>query len=258
MLITSLQNNLIKNIVKLRKARNRKQQELVVIDGLREIKVAFDYGFEFDSLIHCPEINNETWKETPVEVTTVSREVFQKIAYANNPNGWLALVHPRYQKLEDLKLKKNPLILVLEAVEKPGNLGAMLRTAYAAKVDAIILNDLQTDFYNPNVIKASSGHVFSDQVVMVSKEESLEWLRKNKINIYATNITAAKQYNKINWKKSSAIVMGTEATGLSEFWIDNADNNIIIPMQSGIDSLNVSVSAGIVVFEAKRQRDLKK
>jgi TrmH family RNA methyltransferase len=258
MLITSLQNNLIKNIVKLRKARNRKQQELVVVDGLREIKVAFDYGFKFDSLIHCPEINNEIWKEAPVEITTVSKEVFKKVAYADNPNGWLALVYPRYQKVEDLKLKKNPLVLVLEAVEKPGNLGAMLRTAYAAKVDAIILNDLQTDFYNPNVIKASSGHVFSDQVAMASKEKSLEWLKKNKVNIYATSITAAKSYDKINWKKASAIVMGTEATGLSDFWIDNADNNIIIPMQTGIDSLNVSVSTGIVVFEARRQRDSKK
>lgn len=258
MLITSLQNNLIKNIVKLRKARNRKQQELVVIDGLREIKVAFDYGFEFDSLIYCPEINNENWKEAPVEIATVSKEVFQKIAYADNPNGWLALVHPRYQQIQDLKLKKSPLVLVLEAVEKPGNLGAMLRTAYAAKVDAIILNDLQTDLFNPNVIKASSGHVFSDQVVIAGKEETLRWLKTHKIDIYATNITAAKAYDKIDFKKAAAIVMGTEATGISDFWINNADNNIIIPMQTGIDSLNVSVSAGIVIFEARRQRDSKK
>jgi len=258
MLITSLQNNLIKNIVKLRKTRNRKQQELVVVDGLREIKVAFDYGFEFESLIHCPEINNETWKNSPVEIVTVSKEVFHKIAYADNPNGWLALVRPRYKQLKDVEIKKNPLILILEAVEKPGNLGAMLRTAYAAKVDLVILNDLQTDFYNPNVIKASSGHVFSDQVVIASKEESLEWLRDNKVNIYATNIKAAKPYDQIDFKKATAIVMGTEATGLSDFWINNADNNIIIPMQKGIDSLNVSVSAGIIVFEARRQRGVKK
>lgn len=258
MLITSLQNNLIKNIVKLRKTRNRKQQELVVIDGLREIKVAFDYGFDFNLLLHCPEINNESWLEAPLEITTVSKEVFQKIAYADNPNGWLALVQPRYQQLKDLKIKKNPLVLILEAVEKPGNLGAMLRTAYAAKVDVVILNDLQTDLYNPNVIKASSGHVFSDQIAMASKSETLEWLKVNKISIYSTNITAAKPYDKINWKKASAIVMGTEATGLSNFWIDNADNNIIIPMQAGIDSLNVSVSAGVVMFEARRQRNLKK
>lgn len=256
--ITSLQNPLVKNIVKLRKARSRQEQELVVIDGLREIKVAFDYGFDFVELLRCPELSQEEWKEAPLEATLVSEEVFHKIAYADNPNGWLALVRPRYRSLQDLKIKDKPLILVLEAVEKPGNLGAMLRTAYAAKVDAVILNDLQTDLYNPNVIKASSGHVFSDQVVLASREDTVAWLKDKKIKIYATNIKAAKKYTDINWRQASAIVMGTEATGLSDFWINKADNNIIIPMQEGIDSLNVSVSAGIIVFEARRQRNIKK
>jgi len=257
-MITSPQNNLIKNIVRLRKARLRKRQDLVVIDGLREIKVAFDYGFEFVEILHCPDLNQETWAESPLTPTEVSPEIFQKIAYADNPNGWLALVRPRYCRLDQLKLKANPLILVLEAVEKPGNLGAMLRTAYAAKVDAVILNNLQTDLYNPNVIKASSGHVFSDQVILEDKEKTLAWLKEKKVKIFATNIKAAKVYTAIDWKKAAAIVMGTEASGLSNFWIENADENIIIPMQAGIDSLNVSVSAGILVFEARRQRDLKK
>jgi TrmH family RNA methyltransferase len=257
-MITSPQNNLIKNIVRLRKARLRKRQDLVVIDGLREIKVAFDYGFEFVEVLHCPDLNQETWAESPLVPTEVSPEIFQKIAYADNPNGWLALVRPRYCRLEQLKLKANPLILILEAVEKPGNLGAMLRTAYAAKVDAVILNNLQTDLYNPNVIKASSGHVFSDQVILADKEKTLAWLKEKKVKVFATNIKAAKVYTAIDWKKSAAIVMGTEASGLSDFWIENADENIIIPMQAGIDSLNVSVSAGILVFEARRQRDLKK
>jgi len=256
--ITSLQNPLVKNIVKLRKSRSRQEQELVVVDGLREIKVAFDYGFEFVEVLYCPELSKEEWKESPVEPTLVSEEVFHKIAYADNPNGWLALVRPRYRSLQDLKIKTKPLILVLEAVEKPGNLGAMLRTAYAAKVDAVILNSLQTDLYNPNVIKASSGHVFSDQIALASPEDTVAWLKDKKINIFATNIKAAKKYTDIEWQQSAAIVMGTEATGLSDFWIDKADNNIIIPMQSGIDSLNVSVSAGIIVFEARRQRNIKK
>ncbi len=257
-MITSLQNALIKNIVRLRKARLRKQQDLVIIDGLREIKVAFDYGFEFVEILQCPDLSEENWPQAPLEPTPVSREVFKKIAYADNPNGWLALVRPRYRSLTDLKLKTNPLIMVLEAVEKPGNLGAMLRTAYAAKVDAVILNNLQTDLYNPNVIKASSGHVFSDQVVVADAPSTLAWLKKNKIKILATNITAAKPYTEIKWKTAAAIIMGTEATGLSKFWIKNADENIIIPMQDGIDSLNVSVSAAVIVFEARRQRDLKK
>lgn len=257
-MITSVQNVLIKNIVKLRKTRARKQQETIVVDGLREIKVAFDYGFEFTEILYCPELSAETWPQAPLAPTPVSREVFAKIAYADNPNGWLALVRPRYHQLDELKLKKNPLVLVLEAVEKPGNLGAMLRTAYAAKVDAVILNNLQTDLFNPNVIKASSGHVFSDQVVIADAENTLAWLKKNKIRVLATNIKAAQPYTKIDWQAAAAIVMGTEATGLSDFWIKNADQNIIIPMQAGIDSLNVSVSAAIIIFEARRQRDFKK
>jgi len=257
-MITSAQNPLIKNIVKLRKTRTRKQQDLVIVDGLREIKVAFDYGFEFVELLFCPELSQEKWPQAPCVPIQVELEAFKKAAYADNPNGWLALVKPRYQNLQDLHLKKNPLILVLEAVEKPGNLGAMLRTAYAAGMDAVIINNLQTDLYNPNVIKASSGHVFSDQVAIADAESTLTWLRKNKIDVLATNITAAKPYTEIDWTKGAAIIMGTEATGLSDFWIKEADQNIIIPMQAGIDSLNVSVSAAIVVFEAKRQRSLHK
>ena len=257
-MITSLQNILVKNLVKLRKARLRQKQELVVIDGLREIKVAFDYGFDFVEVICCPELSVEEWPDSPIEPTLVSREDFLKIAYADNPNGWLATVRPRYRTLADLEIKKDSLILVLEAVEKPGNLGAMLRTAYAANIDAVILNNLQTDLYNPNVIKASSGHVFSDQVVMASPDETLKWLRENNIKIMATNITAAEKYTEVDWLKASAIIMGTEATGLSDFWLKNADKNIIIPMKAGIDSLNVSVGAGIIAFEARRQRDLRK
>ncbi len=256
-MISSNQNPLIKNIVRLRKTRSRKQQDLVIIDGLREILVAFDYGFEFVEIIHCPELSSETWSQAPLEPITVTTPVFSKIAYADNPNGWLALVRPRYQQLSDLKMKANPLILVLEAVEKPGNLGAMLRTAYAAKVDAVILNKLQTDLYNPNVIKASSGHVFSDQVVIADVEETWAWLKDHGVRIFATNIKAAKNYTQVDWSSSAAIVMGTEASGLSDFWKKKADENIIIPMQSGIDSLNVSVSAAVLVFEARRQRDLK-
>lgn len=256
-MISSNQNPLVKNIVRLRKTRSRKQQDLVIIDGLREILVAFDYGFEFVEIIHCPELSSETWSQAPLAPITVTAPVFSKIAYADNPNGWLALVRPRYRQLSDLKIKGNPLILVLEAVEKPGNLGAMLRTAYAAKVDAVILNKLQTDLYNPNVIKASSGHVFSDQVVIADAAETWTWLKERKVRIFATNIKAAKNYTAVNWSLPAAIVMGTEASGLSSFWTEKADENIIIPMQSGIDSLNVSVSAAVLVFEARRQRDLK-
>jgi TrmH family RNA methyltransferase len=259
MTITSVQNPKIKNLVLLRKAAKRKKQELFLIDGLREIEVALKYNFIIEELFYCPEFDKEKKdlkeiKDKIVYITTP--EVFRKIAYAENPNGWIAVARPKYNEIKDLKIGKSPLIIVLESVEKPGNLGAIIRTAYAAKVDAVIINETQTDLYNPNVIKASSGHVFSPLVVVANKEDSLTWLKEKKIKIFATNIKAATAYHKINWKQSAAIVFGAEADGLSPFWLKEADQNIIIPMQKGIDSLNVSVSAGIISYEARRQRDL--
>ncbi len=259
MIITSIQNPKIKNLVRLRKAAKRKKQELFLIDGLREIEVALNYGFVIDELFYCSEFDKEKKELKELKNKTIyltAPEVFKKIAYAENPNGWIAVAKPKYNHIEELKLNKTPLIIVLESVEKPGNLGAIIRTAYAANVDAVIINETQTDLYNPNVIKASSGHVFSPMIVMASKEESLSCFRGKKIKIFATNIKAAKNYDKINWKQSAAIVFGSEAKGLSSFWLKEADQNIIIPMQKNIDSLNVSVSTGIIVYEARRQRDL--
>lgn len=256
MYISSLQNPKIKNIVALRKASKRKKQNLFIIDGLREIKVALDYGFNLIDIFRCPEISNENPGFFKQEINTVSSEVFKKIAYADNPNGWLAIAEPRYNNLNDIKIKDKFLGLVLELVEKPGNLGAIIRTSYAAGLDAVIINESQTDLYNPNVIKASSGHVFSSMVIIASKEECLEYFKANKIEVYTTSIKASKSYEKVNWQKPSVIVLGSEAFGLSNYWLKNSNHNIIIPMQNGIDSLNVSVSAGIVVYEAKRQRNL--
>lgn len=256
MIISSLQNPKIKNIVALRKSSKRKKQDLFIIDGLREIKVALDYGFELEDVFYCPDFSQEKHEFLKQEINITTKEVFKKIAYANNPNGWLALAKPKYHSLDEIKTKKKVLILILESVEKPGNLGAIIRTAYAVGLDAVIINQAQTDLYNPNVIKASSGHVFSSMVIMAEKEDCLDWLKKNKIKILATSIKASKSYDKINWKEATAIVLGSEAQGLSDFWLGRADQNIIIPMKKGIDSLNVSVSAGIIVYEARRQRNL--
>lgn len=256
MRISSLQNSKIKNIVALRKATKRKKQNLFVIDGLREIKVALDYNFKLVDVFHCPEISEEKPDFFDQEINTVSLEVFKKIAYADNPNGWLATAEPSYYNLNDIKIKDKFLGVVLESVEKPGNLGAVIRTAYAANLDAVIINESQTDLYNPNVIKASSGHVFSSMVIIASKEECLEYFKANKIKIFATSIEAAKSYERIDWQKPSVIILGSEAFGLSDYWLKNSDQNIIIPMQNGIDSLNVSVSASVIIYEAKRQRNL--
>lgn len=257
-MIESLSNPTIKNIVKLRKNRARRRQDSFVIDGLREIKVAFDYGFSFQKIIHCPQLSQESWLESPLEPIEVSEPAFHKIAYADNPNGWLAVLEPRYNDISELKVSDKAIILILEGLEKPGNLGAILRSAYAAHVEAVIINDIHTDIYNPNVIKASSGHVFSDKVVVASAEDTRDWLKKNKIKTFATNIKASIPYTEVDWEEGGAIVFGTEATGLSDFWIKEADQNIIIPMKEGIDSLNVSVSASVIMFEAERQRQQNK
>jgi TrmH family RNA methyltransferase len=146
----------------------------------------------------------------------------------------------------------------MESVEKPGNLGAVLRTADAAGIDAVIICDPKVDFYNANVIRSSVGCIFTNQIASASSEETLAWLGKNHISILCTNLEASKPYHEVDYSKPSAIVMGTESTGLSDRWIREATENIIIPMQGKIDSMNVSTAAAVVIFEAARQRGFKK
>ena len=185
----------------------------------------------------------------------VSLEVFEKIAYREGSDGLLAVAIPKYADLQAFKpKKKNPLIIVLETVEKPGNLGAVMRTADAAGVDAVIIADQRTDLYNPNAIRASVGCIFSVPLFACSSEECIKWLKANNITIYCTYLKASIDYLEADFKKASAIVMGTEATGISQQWVDAADQNIIIPMNGIADSLNVSVTTAIVTFEAIRQR----
>src|SRR5258706_6486660 len=170
----------------------------------------------------------------------------------------IAVAEQKPHLLSQIKLKKNPLILVLEAVEKPGNLGAILRTADAAGVDAVIICDPQTDFYNPNVIRSSVGCVFTNQLAAVSSDVAIAWLKKTQIITVCTSLQASRPYHQIDFTQPCAIVMGTEATGLSELWTKNSDANIIIPMQGKIDSMNVSNAAAVVVFEVLRQRGFSK
>ena len=177
-----------------------------------------------------------------------------EIAYREGSDGLLAVAIPRYSNLKDFKLKKNPLIIVLETVEKPGNLGAVMRTADAAGVDAVIIADPRTDLFNPNAIRASIGTIFSVPLFACSSEECISWLRENDIKIYCTYLKASIDYLDADFRKGSAIVMGTEATGISDIWVEAADQNLIIPMNGIADSLNVSVTTAIVVFEAIRQR----
>jgi TrmH family RNA methyltransferase len=159
--------------------------------------------------------------------------------------------------LNQLRLSKNPLLLILESVEKPGNLGAVLRTADAAGVDAVIICDPHTDFYNPNVIRSSVGCVFTNQIASATSEETINWLKENNIKIFSTYLKASAPYHETDFTKPCAIILGTEATGLSDLWVKKSDATIIIPMQGKIDSMNVSTAAAVVVFEARRQRGFR-
>ncbi|MDR1582591.1 MAG: RNA methyltransferase [Prevotellaceae bacterium] len=252
--ITSLQNSKIKNIVLLReKSRERNKQMLFPVEGKREINMAVSGGYIIDSLFICSEFAEENYFSARY-IYEVNRKVFEKIAYREDSDGFLALMTMKSNSLHNINVFGNPFIIVLEAVEKPGNLGAILRTADAANVDAVIVCDPKSDLFNPNVIRSSLGCVFTVNTVTCSSENAYEWLKKNNITIFAAELESSQWYYNEDYTKSSAIVMGAESTGLSNFWLDKATKRIKIPMNGKVDSLNVSVSTAIITFEAMRQR----
>lgn len=261
--ISSPSNPLIKQILDLEKPRERRLQGIFVIEGIRELSQAIKAGYEIQTIVYAPELidwNSLCAKlawESPADVERIetSIPVYNKVAYRKDQAGVIALAKPKSHKLQDLRLREKPLILVLESVEKPGNLGALLRTADAANLDALIVCDPQTDIYNPNVIRSSLGGVFIRQVAVCTTDEAVAWLHKHAIRSFATALTAHEYYHLVDYGEASAIVMGSEAYGLSETWLQKADTLIKIPMLGSVDSMNVSVSAAIVVFEALRRRN---
>lgn len=263
-IISSSQNPRIKNIQKLAtKSRERKKQNLFIIEGARELSLAQQGNYNIQSVYHCPELFIKTdypdvlKSLNPEILYEVSESVFEKIAYREKSDGILALATPKNHTLNDLQLQKNPFIIILESVEKPGNLGAILRTADAAQVDAVIVCDPLTDVYNPNVIRSSVGCLFTVPFAVADKQETLDFLKQNRIIGFAAELRAAQWYHETDFTQASAIIMGTEADGLTDFWLQNADARIKIPMRGKIDSLNVSVSTAILTFEAMRQRGQK-
>jgi len=260
--ISSLRNPLIKNLIQLSgKSKERIRQNLFIIEGQREISRAKESGYQFDSCFFCQEIltpdSQKILKSLGKEVRlySVSPLIYSKIAYRENVDGMIVTAFINNIKLEDLKLKKCPLILILESIEKPGNLGAILRTADAAGLDAIIICDPRTDIYNPNVIRSSLGCLFSNQVVSCKSEDAIEFLDKKDVRIYAAALQNSVLYHNEDFTPGTAFVMGSESDGLTEIWRKEADRIIRIPMAGIADSLNVSVSAAILVFEAVRQRN---
>lgn len=255
--ITSTQNPKIKSLLSLEKPRERRKQGLFVIEGRKEIGLALDAGYKIGNLFFCEElISRDALEKLAGDklLIPVSRDVFEKIAIRENSGGVLAVAEQKTHRLDGIQLSRIPIVLVLESVEKPGNLGAILRTADAAALDAVIICDPKTDFYNPNVIRSSVGCIFTTQVASATSEETLAWLQKNNITPYSTYLKASRPYHTVDFTKPCAIVMGTESTGLSETWTTEGQNPIIIPMQGRIDSMNVSTAAAVVVFEARRQR----
>ena len=257
--IESLQNPLIKHLVQLQtKSKLRKQTQTFLIEGVREISLALKGGYELETALFWPEIISETEvkKTIPksVELVEISSEVYKKLAYRDTTEGILAIAKTKSLKLEDLNLPENPLILVAEGLEKPGNLGAILRTADAAKLDAVLIANPKSDLYNPNIIRASVGCLFTNDIAVGTTDEVISFLRKNHINIYCATLQNAVSYHTKDYTKPTALVVGTEATGITDEFRKKSDGNIIIPMQGEIDSMNVSVAASILIFEAKRQR----
>lgn len=258
--ITSLQNPRIKNLILLQeKSRERRKQNLVVVEGLRESGIAMASGFRMKEAFICTEISSPDLQLFgDARITEISRHVFERLAYREGSDGFIALFEPKELTLDHLHLRENPLIVILESVEKPGNLGAILRTADAVNADAVIICDPLTDVYNPNVIRSSIGCVFSRPVVACRSDEAQEWLKKNGITSYAAELTASSRYDRYDYTNPTAFVMGTEADGLTAGWINFCNHRVIIPMLGNIDSLNVSVSTAVLLFEALRQRGFTK
>lgn len=257
-MITSTQNQRIKHLLLLQqKSAQRRADGLFVVEGRREVEHCLSAGFTLRTAFVCEEIAEAPLSlPQDVEVVPVSRNVYERIAYRGGTEGIVAVVEARKTELNDLKLSSSPLIVVLESVEKPGNLGAVLRSADAAGADAVIVCAPLTDLYNPNLIRSAVGALFTVPCLACSTEECISFFKEKGIQILTAQLQDSRLYYDTPMTGPTAIVMGTEATGLTDQWRKAADAHIRIPMLGQLDSLNVSVSAAILLFEAVRQRQL--
>lgn len=259
--ISSFQNPKIKFAKKLEKAAFRKEESLFIAEGLRETVLAFESGFTPKMVFVCKKLYVPDLRYNATELLNssncyeVSEEVYKSMAYRDSTEGVIGVFETKKLPLFSFQLSKNPLLLVIEQTEKPGNLGAMLRTADACGVDAVILCDTKTDIYNPNVIRASLGTVFTNKIGVGTPEEVLAYLKQHNISSYAAFLSGeSKLYSEFEYKSPTAFIMGAESIGLSSFWVKNSNHKVIIPMNGRIDSLNLSVSAAVLLYEAVRQR----
>ena len=265
--ITSAQNPKVKELLALQeKSKERRKKGLFVVEGRRELLHCIEAEFEPHTLFVCRDILSdkdfdkilgaieENFCGSTYPIIEISQQLYDKVAYRGGTEGIIAEMHCKELSLEGLKMKENPLVVILESVEKPGNLGAVLRSADASGVDAVIVCDPLTDMYNPNLIRSSIGAIFTVPVATASSEDTIVWLKSKGIKIYTAQLQDSEWYYDTDMKGGTAIVMGTEATGLTNIWRKAADAHIKIPMLGRLDSLNVSVSAAILMYEAVRQR----
>ncbi|MEP2937169.1 MAG: RNA methyltransferase [Gilvibacter sp.] len=259
--ISSTQNPRIKSLLLLKeKSRERKKTGTFVVEGVREIELAIKGGYKLDALFICPELADQASLQVAnkLEVNQkfeLSANVYNKIAHRGSTEGLVAIANSKDHSLAQLTFATDkPLILVAEAPEKPGNIGALLRTADAAGIDAVIIANPKSDLYNPNIIRSSVGCVFTTQIATSTSEAAIAYLKQNSIAIYSAALQDATDYLLADYSIASALVVGTEAQGLTNEWREQATKIISIPMKGQIDSMNVSVAAGILVFEANRQR----
>lgn len=256
--ITSLQNSLIKNIILLQeKSKERRKSGLFVVEGARELNMAIENNYQVDSVFYSEDLeHNHDWSAIDIEKHYhVSKAVLEKITYRGTQSEVCAILRTKNQELVDLNIDLNPFLLVVEGGEKPGNLGAILRTADAANIDGVIFTEMPTDLYNPNIIRSSLGACFSVPIAVSTNEEVLQWLKNKKINILVTYLEASKKCYDIDYCQATAVVLGEEAKGVSDFWAKGGFQNIIIPMDGKVNSLNLSNAGAILMYEAVRQRN---
>jgi TrmH family RNA methyltransferase len=261
--IKSRQNDQVKNLVRLRERKHRDRQERFLVEGLREIGHAIGAGYAIEDLYYCPEcfpgadhtaFIQKARREGILRLTRLSEEAFRKASLREGPDGLLATARQAGTALSQLKLPADPLLLVLEGIEKPGNLGAILRSADGAGVHAIILVDCVLDLYNPNAIRSSQGLVFALPIVQVQRDHLRKWLENNGIQICASTPATKLNHWDVDLRGPTALFMGGESCGLSDYWLDCAHRKIRIPMHGQADSLNVAAATAVCLYEARRQR----
>jgi TrmH family RNA methyltransferase len=253
--ITSLQNERVKYVVRLRERRQRDRDGMILVEGRYELELALASGIVIQESYYCKELAGGSQAAfRGLEPVPVTRAVFEKMSYRDNPDGWLAVVPVPKRSLDSLSLSPIPFLILAESVEKPGNLGAMLRTADAAGVDGLLVCDARTDLYNPNVVRASRGTLFTVHAVETGNAEALSWLRQHGIRVLAATPQAERLYTDVDLSGPLCIAVGTEDEGLTDFWMEQADHKVRIPMAGRVNSLNVSASMAIILYEAVRQR----